>query len=149
MGLTSGGDLGFPGEVSYGAAKAARTTHTMSAAVELGDLGITANMVHPPVTDTGWITDAVRQFVADSSTHFQAATAEGVAEVVAFLASDAAALVTGNVIALRRSPRGCAAPASTGAWTGHAFPRAVLDRRHGDRCRGHLGDRSRPIEENR
>ena len=51
IGLTSGGELGFPGEVSYGAAKAAQVNYTMSAALELAPFGITANMVHPPVTD--------------------------------------------------------------------------------------------------
>jgi 3-oxoacyl-[acyl-carrier protein] reductase len=35
IGLTSGGDLGFPEEVSYGAAKAAQENYTMSAALEL------------------------------------------------------------------------------------------------------------------
>jgi 3-oxoacyl-[acyl-carrier protein] reductase len=55
IGLTSGGDLGFPEEVSYGASKAAETSYTMSAAFELARFGITANMVHPPVTDTGWV----------------------------------------------------------------------------------------------
>ena len=47
IGLTSGGDLGFPEEVSYGAAKAAQTNYTMSAALELAPFGITANMVYP------------------------------------------------------------------------------------------------------
>jgi 3-oxoacyl-[acyl-carrier protein] reductase len=101
VGLTSGGDLGFPEEVSYGAAKAAQTSYTMSAALELADLGITANMMHPPVTDTGWVTDAVRQSVASSSTHFHVADPADVAEIIAFLVSDAAALITGNVITLR------------------------------------------------
>jgi 3-oxoacyl-[acyl-carrier protein] reductase len=32
--------------------------------LELAPYGITANIVHPPVTDTGWITDDVRAFVA-------------------------------------------------------------------------------------
>jgi len=59
VGLTSGGPDGFPQEVSYGAAKAALEHYTMSAAVELAPLGITANIVHPPVTDTGWITPPV------------------------------------------------------------------------------------------
>jgi 3-oxoacyl-[acyl-carrier protein] reductase len=27
----------------------------MSASRELGDLGITANIVYPPLTDTGWV----------------------------------------------------------------------------------------------
>jgi 3-oxoacyl-[acyl-carrier protein] reductase len=101
IGLTSGGDLGFPEEVSYGAAKAAQVNYTMSAAVELAPFGITANMVHPPVTDTGWVTDAVRDLVAASRTLFHIARPDEVAEVIAYLASDAAALVTGNVITLR------------------------------------------------
>ena len=98
---TSGGDLGFPQAVSYGAAKAAQTSYTMSAAMELAPFGITANMVHPPVTDTGWVTDAVRQAVAASSTLIHIATPAEVAEVIAYLASDAAALITANVITLR------------------------------------------------
>ncbi len=56
IGLTSGGSDGFPSEVSYGAAKAALNNYVMSAAQELGVYGITANMLHPPATDTGWIT---------------------------------------------------------------------------------------------
>jgi 3-oxoacyl-[acyl-carrier protein] reductase len=101
VGLTSGGDLGFPEEVSYGAAKAAQVNYTMSAAVELAPYGITANMVHPPVTDTGWVTDAVRETVAASKTLIHVASPAEVAEVIVYLASDAAALITGNVITLR------------------------------------------------
>ncbi len=101
IGLTSGGDLGFPEEVSYGAAKAAQVNYTMSAALELAPFGVTANMVYPPVTDTGWVTDAVRQHVAASTSLFHVASPDEVAEVIAWLASDAAALVTANVITLR------------------------------------------------
>jgi 3-oxoacyl-[acyl-carrier protein] reductase len=101
IGLTSGGDLGFPEEVSYGAAKAAQDSYTMSAAAELARYGVTANMVHPPVTDTGWVTDEVRDAVAASATLFHIASPDEVAGVIAYLASDAAALVTGNVIMLR------------------------------------------------
>jgi 3-oxoacyl-[acyl-carrier protein] reductase len=101
IGLTSGGDLGFPAEVSYGAAKAAQVNYTMSAALELGAYGITANMVYPPVTDTGWVTDAVRSFVEESPEHFHVASPDQVAAVIAYLASDAASLITGNTITLR------------------------------------------------
>jgi 3-oxoacyl-[acyl-carrier protein] reductase len=101
IGLTSGGALGFPEEVSYGAAKAAQENYTMSAAVELAPLGITANMVHPPVTDTGWVTDAVRAAVAADPLLIHVASPAEVAAVIAYLASDAAALITGNVITLR------------------------------------------------
>ncbi|MBV9205398.1 MAG: SDR family oxidoreductase [Actinobacteria bacterium] len=101
IGLTSAGDVGFPEEVSYGAAKAAQTSYTMSAALELAPFGITANMVHPPVTDTGWVTDAVREAVAASPALIHVARPAEVAEVIAYLASDAAALITANVITLR------------------------------------------------
>jgi 3-oxoacyl-[acyl-carrier protein] reductase len=101
IGLTSGGDLGFPEEVSYGAAKAAQTNYTMSAALELAPFGVTANMVYPPVTDTGWVTDAVREEVAARRELIHIASPDEVAEVIAYLASDAAGLITANVITLR------------------------------------------------
>jgi 3-oxoacyl-[acyl-carrier protein] reductase len=99
--LTSGGPRGFPGEVSYGAAKAALENYTMAAAIELADQGITANVVYPPVTDTGWVTDEVRAFVAASDDHVHVADPAEVADVVAWLCTDAAGLVTGNLLRLR------------------------------------------------
>jgi 3-oxoacyl-[acyl-carrier protein] reductase len=101
VGLTSGGDLGFPEEVSYGAAKAAQVNYTMSAALELAPYGVTANMVYPPVTDTGWVTDAVRAAIAGDRELIHVASPAEVADVIAYLASDAAALITANVIRLR------------------------------------------------
>jgi 3-oxoacyl-[acyl-carrier protein] reductase len=101
IGLTSAAEIGFPEEVSYGAAKAAQVSYTMSAAIELAGYGVTANMVHPPVTDTGWITDAVRELVAQSPGMMHIATPAQVAEVIAYLASDAAALITANTVTLR------------------------------------------------
>jgi 3-oxoacyl-[acyl-carrier protein] reductase len=52
VGLTSGGPSGFPSEITYGAAKMALVNYTMAAATELGGHGVTANMVHPPITDS-------------------------------------------------------------------------------------------------
>ena len=101
VGLTSGGSDGFPGEVSYGAAKAAQENLTMSAAFELASRGVTANVLHPPVTDTGWITPAVVRAVQESTDLFHVASPEEVARVIVFLASDEARLITGNVIRLR------------------------------------------------
>ncbi|MBM4429222.1 MAG: SDR family oxidoreductase [Chloroflexi bacterium] len=101
IGLTSGGPLGFPTEVSYGAAKAALENYTMSAAFELAPWGITANIVYPPVTDTGWVTDGVREHVKQSSELLHIARPEEVAAVIAFLCSDYARLITADVIHLR------------------------------------------------
>ena len=99
--LTSGGPDGFPEEVSHGAAKAALVNYTLSAATELADLGITANAVHPPVTDTGWVTDKVRELVAGRDDLVHIAEPADVAEVITYLAGDDAWLLTGNVIRLR------------------------------------------------
>jgi len=99
--LTSGGASGFPGEASYGAAKAALTSYSLTAAAETAADGITVNVVHPPVTDTGWVDDDVRDFVARDHEHHHVAAPEEVAEVVAWLCADANHLVTGNVIRLR------------------------------------------------
>lgn len=98
IGLTSSGARGFPEEVSYGAAKAAQESYTLSAAHELGAYGITANMVHPPVTDTGWVTPAVTAgATAESPLNHIAQPAE-VAEVIVHLASHQARYITGQVI---------------------------------------------------
>ncbi|MDQ3505999.1 MAG: SDR family oxidoreductase [Actinomycetota bacterium] len=101
VGLTSGGPQGFAGEVSYGAAKAAQDNYTMSAATELAPYGVTANMVYPPVTDTGWVTDEVRALVESSAGHMHVAQPAEVAEVIGYLCSDAARLLTGNILHLR------------------------------------------------
>jgi 3-oxoacyl-[acyl-carrier protein] reductase len=96
VGMTSESVLGFPGEVTYGAAKAAQESYTLSAARELLAHGVTANMVHPPVTDTGWVDDGLREiFQRDGA---RVAVPDDVAEVIAWLCSDAARMVTGNVI---------------------------------------------------
>jgi 3-oxoacyl-[acyl-carrier protein] reductase len=101
IGLTSGGPNGFPNEVSYGAAKAALENYTMSAAFELAKFGITANIVHPPVTDTGWVNEDVRQHVAERADLIHIASPDEVAAVIAFLVSDEAHLITANRIHLR------------------------------------------------
>ncbi|TDD11053.1 SDR family oxidoreductase [Nonomuraea deserti] len=98
IGLTSGGPDGFPTEVSYGAAKAAQGNYTMSAAHELGAYGITANMVYPPVTDTGWVNAEVERLVAESGVLREVAQPEDVAEVITFLVSHQGRRVTGQTI---------------------------------------------------
>jgi 3-oxoacyl-[acyl-carrier protein] reductase len=101
IGLTSGGPQGFPKEVSYGAAKAALENYTMSAAFELGRYGITANIVYPPVTDTGWVNEEVRTLVKNSAELMHIVEPEDVAEVIAFLASDHSRYITANIVHMR------------------------------------------------
>jgi 3-oxoacyl-[acyl-carrier protein] reductase len=99
--LTSGGRDGFPGEVSYGAAKAALESLTLSAAWELGGQGVTANLVHPPVTDTGWLTPEVEREAIANSPLGHWAQPEDVADVIAYLCSPAARFITANRIQMR------------------------------------------------
>jgi 3-oxoacyl-[acyl-carrier protein] reductase len=73
----------------------------MSAAIELGRHGVTANLVHPPITDSGWVTDAVRDLATTSADHAHVADPTEVGGVIAWLCSAEARMVTGNVIRMR------------------------------------------------
>ena len=68
---------------------------------ELAAHGVTANVVHPPVTDTGWVTEEVERAVADSPDMFHVASPAEVAMIIAYFVSDHARLITGDVIRLR------------------------------------------------
>lgn len=97
--LSSGGPDGFPEEVSYGAAKAAQVNFTLSAASELARYGVTANVVYPPITDTGWVSPATAAHAHASGR--RVVTPKEVANVIAYLASDEARLITGSIVRLR------------------------------------------------
>ena len=99
--LTTGGAGGFPEEVSYGASKNALESYTMAAAWELGPFGITANVLCPPATDTGWLTPEAAAAIAQSSPLRHVGTPEEVAEVIVFLASHQARFITGQRITMR------------------------------------------------
>nr|WP_246344598.1 SDR family oxidoreductase [Conexibacter arvalis] len=99
--LTSEGRDGFPSEVSYGAAKAALESYTLSAAHELAPHGVTANVVHPPVTDTGWIAESARPAMEAHSPFGTVAHPEDVAGAIALLCLEESARVTANVIRMR------------------------------------------------
>ncbi|MBA1337172.1 MAG: Oxidoreductase, short chain dehydrogenase/reductase family protein [Firmicutes bacterium] len=97
--LTSGQSLGpMPDELSYAITKGAieTITYTLSAAVV--EKGITVNAVNPGPTDTGWMTkdlesELIRRFPLN-----RIGQPEDVARLIAFLASDDAQWITGQVI---------------------------------------------------
>jgi 3-oxoacyl-[acyl-carrier protein] reductase len=94
---TDGADC-FPSEVSYGASKHAMESYSRSAAVELGPLGITVNVVSLGMVQTGWVSDAVARDTAARYPLRRIGQPDDVADVIVFLASEQARWVTGQLL---------------------------------------------------
>ncbi len=97
--LTSGQSLGpMPGELAYAATKGAIEAFTRTLVAEVGHKGITVNAVNPGPTDTGWMTEEIRQELSAKFPAGRVGEPEDAARIVAFLASDEADWITGQVI---------------------------------------------------
>jgi 3-oxoacyl-[acyl-carrier protein] reductase len=97
--LTSGQSLGpMPDELAYAATKGAIEAFTVSLAAGVASRGITVNAVNPGPTDTGWMTEELRRTLLSRFPQGRLGQPEDAARVVAFLASDAARWITGQVI---------------------------------------------------
>ncbi|MFN8589895.1 MAG: SDR family oxidoreductase [Thermomicrobiales bacterium] len=92
---TEGADS-FPGEISYGASKAALESYSRAAAIELAPLGITVNIVAPGPIQTGWISAETASRIAEETPLGRVGAPQDVADVVLFLASEQARWVTGQ-----------------------------------------------------
>ena len=92
---------GNPGQINYCASKAGLIGMTKSLAKEVGSRGITVNAVAPGFIDTDMtavLPEGARQAMLSSIPAGRAGTPEDVARAVAFLASDEAAYITGQVL---------------------------------------------------
>ncbi|MBS8263757.1 SDR family NAD(P)-dependent oxidoreductase [Mesobacillus boroniphilus] len=97
--LTSGQDLGpMPGELAYAATKGAISAFTRSLSQELAPIGITVNAVNPGPTDSTWMNDEIREYLLPKFPMGRIGVPEDVARTIAFLASDEAKWITGQVI---------------------------------------------------
>ena len=95
------GVMGNSGQANYAASKAAILGFTKSVAREYANRGVTANAVAPgfiKTAMTGQLSEDVQARMREQIPLGRLGTPEDVAEAVAFLASDAAAYVSGQVI---------------------------------------------------
>ena len=114
--LSSGSALGNRGQTNYSTAKAGLQGMARTLAIELGRFGITVNAVAPGFIDTE-MTRATALRLGRDPEEFKEAAARNipvgrvgvprdVANVIAFLASEDASFVSGQVIYIAGGPRG-------------------------------------------
>ncbi|MEE9251968.1 MAG: 3-oxoacyl-[acyl-carrier-protein] reductase [Thermodesulfobacteriota bacterium] len=95
------GEMGNPGQSNYSASKSGIIGFTKSVAKELGPRGITVNAVSPGFIDTDMtrsLSDSVKEQYLKGIALGRFGSPEDVAGVVAFLASEEASYITGEVI---------------------------------------------------
>lgn len=95
------GEIGNAGQANYAAAKAGLIGLTRATAREVASRGITVNAVAPGFVETGMtaaLAEPQRAEIIKRIPLGRFATPEDIAPVVAFLASDAGAYITGQVL---------------------------------------------------
>jgi 3-oxoacyl-(acyl-carrier-protein) reductase len=95
------GLTGSPGQTNYAASKAGLVGFARSLAREIGGRGVTVNVVSPGFVTTDMtdaLTEARRAEILEQVPLKRMASAEEVAALIAFLASDEAGYITGAVV---------------------------------------------------
>ena len=102
IGSGLGDRVPFPGVTAYAMSKSALLSFTRGLSRELGPQGITVNLVSPGSTDTeaNPADGEAADFQRSLSSIGRFAAPREIADVVAFLASPAASMVTGSIIAV-------------------------------------------------
>jgi 3-oxoacyl-[acyl-carrier protein] reductase len=97
--MTSGQDLGpMTGEVAYAASKGALASVTKTLADQLADQGITLNAVNPGPVDTGYAPPEAYEAVRRHFPQQRWGVPDDPARLIAWLVTDEAAWITGQVI---------------------------------------------------
>jgi 3-oxoacyl-[acyl-carrier protein] reductase len=86
------------GNLPYGASKGALDRIVISAARELGPVGISANVVNPGPIDTGWMTDEVRASLRAAHPLGRLGAPRDIGAVVSFLISAEGRWVSGQLL---------------------------------------------------
>jgi len=100
--LTSGQGHGpMPGKLPYITTKGAIEAFTVTLAAEVASRGITVNAIDPGPTDTGWMTEEVKQTLLPSFPQGRIGQPADAARLISFLASAEAEWITGQIIRSR------------------------------------------------
>jgi 3-oxoacyl-[acyl-carrier protein] reductase len=86
------------GNLPYGASKGALDRIVIAAATEFAALGITANVINPGPTETGWISASLRQEIVARTPLGRVGTPEDCAQLVAFLVSPEGGWINGQLL---------------------------------------------------
>jgi 3-oxoacyl-[acyl-carrier protein] reductase len=97
--MTSGQELGpMTGEIAYAASKGALASITRTLADYLADRPITLNTINPGPVDTGYATPEGHEIVRRNFPQGRWGTPDDPARLIAWLATDEAAWITGQII---------------------------------------------------
>ncbi|MEK5070202.1 SDR family oxidoreductase [Sporosarcina sp. FSL K6-1508] len=97
--ITSGQFQGpMSGELAYATTKGAVDALTITLSAELAPLGITVNAINPGPTDTGWMTEEIKNELTPMFPFGRIGEPKDVAKTIKFLVSDEADWITGQII---------------------------------------------------
>lgn len=96
--ISTDGAYCFPSEATYGASKHALESYSRTAATELGQFGITVNIVSPGPIQTGYITEPMQEAIGNHIPLRRVGYPDDIADVVLFLASEQARWLTGQLL---------------------------------------------------
>lgn len=86
------------GNLAYGCSKGALDRIVIAAATELADRGITANVINPGPTDTGWMDPALKTRITDDTLLGRLGQPDDCANLVTFLCSPGGGWINGQLL---------------------------------------------------
>jgi 3-oxoacyl-[acyl-carrier protein] reductase len=100
--MTSGNSFTpMPGNLPYAATKGAIESATLALSAALAPKKITVNAVDPGATDTGWMSDELRQELVEKTPLGRIGSPLDATRLIRFLASDEGEWITGQIIRSR------------------------------------------------